>query len=98
MMLWVKDRPGANVVFRGARVLDPGEGIDAMLDVRIDDGVILANHFAAKLLKLTISAVLRTVMAKHWAAIPKLHRLGKIQHAVRDVRTHHGSRSLRTKR
>jgi dihydroorotase len=42
MMLWVKDRPGANVVFRGARVLDPGEGIDATLDVRIDDGVIAA--------------------------------------------------------
>ncbi len=42
MMLWVKDRPGANVVIRGARVLDPGEGIDATLDVRIDDGVIAA--------------------------------------------------------
>ena len=42
MMLWVKDRPGANVVFRGARVLDPSEGIDAILDVRIDDGVIAA--------------------------------------------------------
>ena len=41
-MLWVKDRPGANVVFRGARVLDPGEGIDATLDVRIDGGVIAA--------------------------------------------------------
>ena len=41
-MLWVRDRPGATVVFRGARVLDPGEGIDAMLDVRIDDGVISA--------------------------------------------------------
>lgn len=41
-MLWVKDRPGANVVFRGARVLDPSEGIDAILDVRIDDGVIAA--------------------------------------------------------
>ncbi len=41
-MLWVKDRPGANVVFRGARVLDPGERIDATLDVRIDGGVIAA--------------------------------------------------------
>ena len=41
-MLWVKDRPGANVVLRGARVLDPGEGIDATLDVRIDDGVVAA--------------------------------------------------------
>ena len=29
-----------NVVVRGARVLDPVEGIDALLDVRIDDGVI----------------------------------------------------------
>ena len=41
-MTWVKDRPGANVVFRGARVVDPGEGIDATLDVRIDNGVIAA--------------------------------------------------------
>jgi len=41
-MLWVKERPGANVVFRGARVLDPVEGIDATLDVRVDDGVIAA--------------------------------------------------------
>ncbi len=29
-----------NVVIRGARVLDPAEGVDAVLDVRIDDGVI----------------------------------------------------------
>src|SRR5438034_8113976 len=41
-MLWVKEQPGANVVFRGARVLDSVEGIDATLDVRIDDGVIAA--------------------------------------------------------
>ncbi|HEY5057760.1 MAG TPA: dihydroorotase [Gaiellaceae bacterium] len=41
-MTWVKDRPGANVVFRGARVVDPAEGIDATLDVRIDNGVIAA--------------------------------------------------------
>jgi dihydroorotase len=31
-----------NLVVRGARVLDPVEGIDATLDVRIDDGVIVA--------------------------------------------------------
>jgi dihydroorotase len=30
-----------NVVVRGARVLDPVEGVDATLDVRIDDGVIV---------------------------------------------------------
>ncbi|HXH96826.1 MAG TPA: hypothetical protein VNH40_06400, partial [Gaiellaceae bacterium] len=41
-MLVVKDRPGADVVVRGARVLDPGEGIDATLDVRIDGGTISA--------------------------------------------------------
>ena len=29
-----------NVVVRGARVLDPAEGMDATLDVRIDNGVI----------------------------------------------------------
>ena len=39
-MLWQKDGPGANVVIRGARVLDPTEGIDATLDVRIDNGTI----------------------------------------------------------
>src|SRR5206468_11441546 len=27
-------------VFRGARVIDAGEGIDATLDVRVDDGVV----------------------------------------------------------
>jgi dihydroorotase len=41
-MLWTKERPGANVVFRNARVLDPTEGVDATLDVRIDDGVVAA--------------------------------------------------------
>ncbi|MDX6456005.1 MAG: dihydroorotase [Gaiellaceae bacterium] len=41
-MLWTKDRQGDNVVFRGARVLDSAEGIDAILDVRIDNGVITA--------------------------------------------------------
>jgi dihydroorotase len=39
-MLWVKEREQANVVIRGARVVDPVEGIDARLDVRIDHGVI----------------------------------------------------------
>src|SRR5579864_710677 len=39
-MLWRKDLPGANVVIRGARVLDPVEGIDERLEVRIDDGTI----------------------------------------------------------
>jgi dihydroorotase len=39
-MLWQKDLPGSSVVIRGARVLDPAEGIDARLEVRIDDGVI----------------------------------------------------------
>jgi dihydroorotase len=34
-------RTGAdNLVIRGARVLDPGEGIDATVDVRIDNGVV----------------------------------------------------------
>jgi dihydroorotase len=40
MMLWQKELPGADVVIRGARVLDPAEGIDACLEVRIDGGVI----------------------------------------------------------
>ncbi|MDX6474390.1 MAG: dihydroorotase [Gaiellaceae bacterium] len=41
-MLYVKERRGENLVLRGARVLDPAEGIDAQLDVRIDNGVIAA--------------------------------------------------------
>ena len=41
-MLFVEEREGVNVVIRGARVLDPTEGVDATLDVRIDDGVIAA--------------------------------------------------------
>ena len=40
-MLWQKELPGADVVIRGARVLDPSEGIDARLEVRIDDGTIV---------------------------------------------------------
>src|SRR6476620_11000263 len=39
-MLWRKDLPDADLVIRGARVLDPAEGIDARLEVRIDGGTI----------------------------------------------------------
>jgi dihydroorotase len=40
-MLWRRDDTrSANVVVRGARVVDPVEGIDATLDVRVDAGVI----------------------------------------------------------
>ena len=42
MVLHAKQEPGSNLVVRGARVLDPVEGIDALVDVRIDDGVITA--------------------------------------------------------
>jgi len=41
-MLFGKDAPRENIVVRGARVLDPGAAVDAVLDVRIDDGVIAA--------------------------------------------------------
>jgi dihydroorotase len=41
-MLFVKDGSPVDVVVRGARVVDPGEGIDATLDVRIDGGTISA--------------------------------------------------------
>ena len=39
-MLYAKQKPKENLVVRGARVLDPSEGVDATLDIRIDDGVI----------------------------------------------------------
>src|SRR6266545_4193535 len=40
LMLFVKNAPGDDLVIRGARVLDPARGVDAVLDVRVDDGVI----------------------------------------------------------
>jgi dihydroorotase len=42
MMLFVKDTFKENIVVRGARVVDPGGAVDAVLDVRVDDGVIAA--------------------------------------------------------
>jgi dihydroorotase len=41
-MLWTKQAPKADIVIRGARVLDPVEGVDATVDVRIDAGTIAA--------------------------------------------------------
>jgi dihydroorotase len=41
-MLFAKDAPKENIVVRGARVLDPVEGVDETLDLRVDDGVIAA--------------------------------------------------------
>ena len=41
-MLFVKEGPRENLIVTGARVLDPGEGIDATVDVRVDDGTITA--------------------------------------------------------
>ncbi len=41
-MLFGKDGPLENIVVRGARAVDPVEGVDAVLDVRIDNGVIAA--------------------------------------------------------
>jgi dihydroorotase len=39
-MLFGKNGPRDDLVVRGARVVDPVEGIDSILDVRVDDGVI----------------------------------------------------------
>src|SRR5919201_5193257 len=39
-MLFVRPGPGDDLVVRGARVLDPVEGVDAVLDVRVDGGTI----------------------------------------------------------
>src|SRR6266508_1938614 len=38
--MFVKDGPRDDLVVRSARVIDPGEGIDGPLDVRVDAGVI----------------------------------------------------------
>ena len=39
-MLVAPNRPKEDLVVRGARVLDPGQGLDAVVDVRIDGGTI----------------------------------------------------------
>ena len=39
-MLFAKPSEKHDVIVRGARVVDPGEGIDAVLDVRVDAGTI----------------------------------------------------------
>jgi dihydroorotase len=39
-MLFVKDAAKENLLIRGARALDPVEGVDGTLDVKIDQGVI----------------------------------------------------------
>jgi dihydroorotase len=39
-LLHTRNRPKDNLIVRGARVLDPAERVDAILDVRIDDGAI----------------------------------------------------------
>jgi dihydroorotase len=41
-MLYSKIAPRESLVVTGARVLDPAEGVDATVDVRVDDGVIAA--------------------------------------------------------
>jgi dihydroorotase len=39
-LLYARNRPKDSLIVRGARVLDPAERVDAILDVRIDDGTI----------------------------------------------------------
>ena len=41
-MLFRRDAPADDLVVRGARVLDPAQGIDAKMDVRIDGGIVAA--------------------------------------------------------
>ena len=40
MRLFGREGRGEDLVIRGARVVDPGEGVDARLDVRVDRGVV----------------------------------------------------------
>ena len=39
-MLFVKDAPRENLIVRGARVVDPVEGLDSQVDVKVDNGVV----------------------------------------------------------
>jgi dihydroorotase len=41
-MLFSKNAPKDDLVIRGARVLDPAEGIDTLLDIRVDAGIVSA--------------------------------------------------------
>jgi dihydroorotase len=41
-MLWQRATDHLSTVIRGARVVDPTEGVDAVLDVTVEDGVITA--------------------------------------------------------
>jgi dihydroorotase len=41
-MLFARNAAKENIVVRGARVVDPVEQLDAVLDVRVDDGVVAA--------------------------------------------------------
>src|SRR6478672_221375 len=41
-MLFGPEKTKENIVVRGARVVDPVAGIDAVMDVRVDDGVVAA--------------------------------------------------------
>jgi dihydroorotase len=46
-MLFVKDAPKDSLLIKGARVLDPGQSVDAVLDVVLDDGLITSLSGAA---------------------------------------------------
>ena len=39
-LLHARNRPKDDLVIRAARVVDPAEGVDAILDVRVDNGTI----------------------------------------------------------
>jgi dihydroorotase len=41
-MLFARNAPNENLVVRGAHVLDSAQGVDAVMDVRVDGGVIAA--------------------------------------------------------
>jgi dihydroorotase len=41
-MLYAQSLPSESLILSGARVLDPIEGVDAQVDIRVDDGVIAA--------------------------------------------------------
>jgi dihydroorotase len=46
-MLFVKGAPKDSLLIKGARVLDPGQSIDAVVDVVVDDGVVSSLSGAA---------------------------------------------------
>src|SRR3989344_6836760 len=65
---------------------------------RVADGIRISQHLKATLMKFSQAPALRIFVAKECSLIKKLNRLRPRSHPMLNVRTHHGSCSLWSKR